>query len=119
MSSFIEGPLAAGDGRVERAALGEQLLHAVGGLGALRDPRSHLLVIDFEGRGLGAGVVVAQDLHETAVTRKVRLGDYYAVAGLLLLAHTGKSDFQQVAISSSSAVNFSTANLLMSHARAL
>src|SRR4051794_34624444 len=52
---------------IPRAADLEQLLHRLGGLRTLGQPLHGLVVVDVDPRGLGAGLVGAEDLDEPAV----------------------------------------------------
>src|SRR3954463_11422804 len=90
VTAIAVGVSLMGSGALElgpRAGLLEQLLHALGGLGALAQPVDGLGVVDHDPGRLLPGLVGAHDLDEPAVARRTAVGGDDAVRRLLGLPH--------------------------------
>jgi hypothetical protein len=69
----------------------EKLADTVGGLGALLQPSDGLVVVDVEVGGLGARVVLTEDLDEAAIAGTTLVGNDDAVVGLLGLSDASET----------------------------
>ena len=68
------------------AVVCEEAVHGVRGLRADGEPVLHALLVDLEDLGVGARVVVPQDLDEVAVALGALVGDHHSIAGLVGLS---------------------------------
>ena len=77
---------------LQKPALLQKPAHRIGGLCAGREPVLCPVLVELDYGGIAHGILIADFLYETAVTGRAAVGYYHAIEGLLLHAHSLKTN---------------------------
>src|SRR5262249_16921962 len=83
-----------------RARAGQQHPHRVAGLSPLLHPLRRPVQLDLDGRRIGQGIVVTDDLDEPPIPRRARIGDHNAIRRFLRAPCSSQANVYSHAVTS-------------------